>query len=502
MTLLTGWPNLPTNFETRLRENRKHSLSNYPRLTRTTPKPAPGIVHLGPGAFFKAFGAIYTQDAIENQGGNWGIVAVSLRSPTGRDQLEPQDGVYTSVALGPDGADTRVIGVITKVLVAPEDPEAVLATMVDPAIRIVSLTITEKGYCYEPSTGKLKADHPDIVHDIKHRTAPRSAPGYIVEALARRRAAGYRPFTVMSCDNLPSNGHLAREIVVDMARMMDPELADWIASEVPFPSTMVDRITPATTEADVEKLAGSAGYYDPACVQHEPFRQWVIEDNFVDGERPHWEVGGAQFVGDVANHEMMKLRCLNGTHSALAYLGYLAGYETIAETVADASFAGFCQKLWADEIIPTVTQPEGEDLPTYCAALLERYRNPSIRHRTWQIAMDGSQKLPQRLLGTVSDNLEGGRPIEGLSLAIAAWMRYVGGVDENGGEIDVRDPLAKVLKDASDAGSSPADKVAKLLSVEAVFEPNLAQNSVFISAVTSSYERLCDVGARAAIRGS
>ena len=474
-------------------------MPNYPRLTRTTPKPKPGIVHLGPGAFFKAFGAIYTQDAIESQGGDWGIVAVSLRSATTRDQLELQGGVYTSVSLGSNGSDAKVVGVICDVIVASENPEAVIMAMADPAIRIVSLTITEKGYCYEPSTGKLKTDHPDIVYDISHRASPRTAPGYIIEALSRRRAAGHRPFTVLSCDNIPSNGQLAREIVVSLARLVDADLADWIAAEVPFPSTMVDRITPATTEVDVEQLAHSAGYFDPACVQHEPFRQWVIEDKFVDADRPHWEAGGAQFVADVEDHETMKLRCLNGTHSALAYLGYLAGYETIAQTVADPEFAEFCQKLWANEIIPSVIQPQGEDLPTYCAALLTRYQNPSIRHRTWQIAMDGSQKLPQRLLGTVTDNLNAGRPIAGLALVVAAWMRYVGGIDEVGGAIDVRDPLAKILKDASDAGSEPSEKVANLLAIDAIFDPALAENKVFRAAVTAAFEMLSENGARASI---
>ena len=493
MILLTVWPRPPTKF-------REPSLPDIPRLTRSTPKLKPGIVHLGPGAFFKAFSAIYTQEAIESDGGDWGIVAVSLRSPTAYEQLAPQDGAYTSVSLGPNKSETTVIDVIADVLIAPENPEAVIKAMSDPNIRIVSLTVTEKGYCYEPSTGVLKVDHPDIVHDIANASTPRSAPGYIVEALARRHAAGHRPFTVLSCDNIPSNGQLAQQIVVGLARLTDPELADWIDAEVCFPSTMVDRITPATTQADIENLSAMSGYFDPACVFHEPFRQWVIEDSFVDGARPKWEVSGAQFVDDVADHEAMKLRCLNGTHSSLAYLGYLAGYETIAETVADPVFTSFVQGLWRDEIIPTVTQPQGEDLPAYCAALLERYRNPSIRHRTWQIAMDGSQKLPQRLLGTVAENLDAGRSIAGLALAIAAWMRYVGGVDENGKDIDVRDPLAASLRQSSDTGKTVDEKVAHLLGIEAVFYPKLARNPEFREAVTAAYRMLCDSGARAAVR--
>ena len=231
----------PTNFK-------EHILTNAPRLTRSTPKSVSGIVHLGPGAFFKAFSAIFTQETMAAEGGDWGIVAVSLRSPTARDQLGPQGGVYTSVSLGPDGPESKVVDVITDVLVAPKNPEAVLEVMTAPSTRIVSLTITEKGYCYEPSTGKLKVDHPDIQHDVENPNTPRSAPGYIVQALARRRAAGGRPFTVLSCDNIPSNGTLARDIVVALAALTDPKLAEWIAAEGAFPSTMVDRITPATTQ--------------------------------------------------------------------------------------------------------------------------------------------------------------------------------------------------------------------------------------------------------------
>lgn len=474
-------------------------MPNTPRLARSTPKLKPGIVHLGPGAFFKAFSAVYTQEAIDSSGGDWGIVAVSLRSPTARDQLAPQDGVYTSVSLGPTGSNLTTIGVISDVLVAPENPEAVIEAMVDPAIKIVSLTITEKGYCYEPATGKLKVDHPDIVHDIANASIPRSAAGFIVEALARRRAAGHRPFTVLSCDNIPSNGKLAREIVVSLAQATNPDLADWIVAEVSFPSTMVDRITPATTQADVEALAQTAGYIDPACVFHEPFRQWVIEDSFVDDARPEWEIGGAQFVEDVENHEAMKLRCLNGTHSSLAYLGYLAGFETIAETVADPAFESFVQGLWQDEIIPTVTRPQGEDLRAYCSSLLRRYQNPSIQHRTWQIAMDGSQKLPQRILGTIADDLAAGRPIERLSVTVAAWMRYVSGVDEKGEAIDVRDPLVAELRQASDVGNDDAQKVVNLLAVDAVFDSELAQNSVFRNAVLEAYVALGEKGAKSVV---
>jgi fructuronate reductase len=465
------------------------------RLTRQSPAPKPGIVHLGPGAFFRAFNAVYTHDAMAAGGGDWGIRAVSLRSAGPRDQLAPQGCAYTEVTLNPEGRAARVIGSVVDCLVAPEDPEAVLAALADPAIRIVSLTVTEKGYCHAPATGRLDPDHPDVAHDLAHPEAPRSAPGFLALALARRRAAGHAPFTVLSCDNLPSNGRLARGVVTAFARLFDAALADWIEAEVRFPATMVDRITPATTGEDVAALAAAEGYRDEAMVAAEPFRQWVIEDDFPMG-RPAWEAVGAQMVTDVEAHETMKLRCLNGTHSTLAYLGYLAGHETIADAVADADFAALCRKLWHREIVPTLPQPEGEDLSAYTAALLARYRNPGIRHRTWQIAMDGSQKLPQRLLGTIADDLDRGVVPHGLCLAVAAWMRYASGIDEAGAPIDLRDPMADRLRKAA----TSADPVAAMLAIEAVFPPKLAADLRFREAVASAHARLSRDGAAAAVR--
>ena len=469
------------------------------RLTRTAPTPKTGIVHLGPGAFFRAFNAPFTDEAMAAWGGDWGICAVSLQSPTASDQLAPQGGAYTSVTLGPDGETRTIVNAITEVLVAPEDPGAVIARMVDPGVKIVSLTITEKGYGHRPATGRLDPEQPDIAHDLADLSAPRSAIGFLTAALAQRRANGTKPFTVLSCDNLPSNGHLVRQVVLDFAERTDPALAQWIADNVPFPATMVDRITPATTPADIETLTKATGYQDPAMVVHEPFRQWVIEDHFADG-RPAWDAVGAQMVQSVEAHELMKLRCLNGTHSTLAYLGYLAGYETISDTTADPAFAKLCEDLWRDEILPTLPQPEGEDLTAYTQALLTRYRNPAIRHRTWQIAMDGSQKLPQRLLGTIRDSLAAGRTPHGLCLAVAGWMRYVHGADERGQPIDVRDPLADRLRALSTGADSPEDRVAALLNVTEVFDPELAETPAFRDAVTRAYTRLYHDGARATVQ--
>ena len=473
-------------------------MTSPPRITRSAAPPAAGMVHLGPGAFFRAFIAPYTDEAMgagSVNGEDWGIIAVSLKSPTAREALVPQGCVYTALERGPKGDTLRQVEAITDVLVAPEDPRAVLDVLTQPEIRIVSLTVTEKGYCHNPRNGSLRTDHPDIAHDIATNDAPRTALGFLVLALSRRREAGIPSFTVLCCDNLPANGAMLRQLVTELAGQRDSAgssdgLAKWIETHVAFPSTMVDRITPATTAADLENFATISGSYDSALVIHEPFRQWVIEDDFPQG-RPAWHLAGAQMVADVERHELMKLRCLNGTHSALAYLGYLAGYETISDAVADPAFTRLCERLWQDEILPTVPQPEGEDLPAYCAALMSRFCNPAIQHRTWQIAMDGSQKLPQRILGTLRDNLASGRMPRGLCLVIASWIRYVAGTDEAGQPIDVRDPMADHLKLAA----TSADSVKALLSIEAIFGPDLAGNADVVAAIQSAYRQLSDEGA-------
>ncbi|OWY06229.1 mannitol dehydrogenase [Thioclava sp. F1Mire-8] len=467
------------------------------RLTRESAKLKTGIVHLGLGAFFRAHGAIYTAEAAAKSGGDWGITGVSLQSSRMRDALAPQDFAYSGLEFGPEGETPERIEIVSNILVAREDPQAVLDVMADPDVRIVSLTITEKGYCHSPATGALDPDHPDIVHDMAN-DLPVSAPGYLVRALQLRRTRGLRPFTAMSCDNLPENGRLLRGVVLDLARRIDPELADWIAREGRFPSTMVDRIVPATKPEDIARLEELAGWHDALPVMHEPFRQWVIEDDFVDDERPDWGAVGVEMVSDVTPFEHMKLRMLNGTHSSLAYLGYLAGHETISDTMDDEVMAGFVRHLWRSEIIPSLTPPPGVSLEDYADALAERYANPAIRHRTWQIAMDGSQKLPQRILATVADTLKAGRSCPGLMLAIAAWMRYVGGVDESGQPIEVKDPLAAELRALSDSAADAEGKVAALLSLRSVFPPELAQP--LQAPVTEAYRALVEKGARTAVQ--
>jgi len=324
---------------------------------------------------------------------------------------------------------------------------------------------------------------------------PRSALGFLVRALDRRRLSGLRPFTVLSCDNLPKNGSLLRGLVLEMANLIDADLAVWIASEGRFPATMVDRITPATTQDDINDLA-SRGVIDAAPVMHEPFAQWAIEDDFVDGQRPNFAAAGAELVADVTPHEDMKLRMLNGTHSALAYAGYLGGHQTISDTVADPIYAGYVRALWA-EIGPTVAAPVGVDLENYASALFDRYANQNIRHKTWQIAMDGSQKLPQRILGTLRDTYAADRDAPMLCLAVAAWMRYVGATDESGQPIEVVDPLAEELRKISDLAKTPKELVAGMLAVREVFSDDLA--ALLSAPVTRATEAMWNKGSRAAI---
>jgi fructuronate reductase len=456
-----------------------------------------GIVHLGVGAFQRAHQAMYTEAALAAGDSRWGILGASLRSPVVRDQLEPQDGLYTLAVRGAAGETLQVIGAIKDVLVAPEDPAALLRALTDPAVAIVTLTVTEKGYCYDPATAALDEAHPDIVHDLANPTLPRTVPGFLVEALRIRRESQTDAFTVLCCDNLPHNGRTVRAIVTRFAALRDRALAGYIANEVAFPSTMVDRITPATTDADRVAIAARLGLEDASPVVTEPFTQWVIEDRFPRG-RPDWSIAGAEFVSDVAPYENMKLRLLNGSHSTLAYLGYLAGYETVSDTMKDAHYRRLAESLM-DDAAATLKMPPGADVAAYSQALIARFENPALRHRTWQICMDGSQKLPQRLLGSIRDRLAVGSPIDRLVMGVAGWMRYVTGIDEQGKPIDVRDPLAARLRAIADqAGLNAARLAPALLDVREIFG-DLGADPRFRNAVTEALARIIAKGARAAV---
>jgi fructuronate reductase len=454
----------------------------------------PGMVHLGVGAFHRAHVASYVDEVLRIDP-SWGIIGASLRRPDTRYALAPQNFLYTLVIRSGAGAELRVIGSILDVLDAATQRNELIAWMANPNIRVVSLTVTEKGYCHDPATGALNPGHPDIVHDLAHPEAPVSAPGLMARALELRRAAGIAPFTVLCCDNLPANGETTRRILTEFASMRDRRLADHIAGEVAFPSTMVDRIVPATTAADRRLVYDQTNIIDAWPAVTEPFMQWVIEDRF-SASRPPLEYAGAEFVADVRPFELMKLRMLNGSHSLLAYLGLLAGYRFVNEAIADPTFHAFVHDFMTKEVIRTLPQELG-DLSTYRDALLDRFANPALMHRLAQIAMDGSQKLPQRLLGTIRDCVGRALSIEHAALGVAAWMRYATGFDERGDAIEVSDPLAeKLLSIAKPAAGSARQLVDGLLSISEIFGNDLPQNNLLRATLDRQLTSLFARGAR------
>ncbi|GHA29598.1 mannitol dehydrogenase family protein [Oceanisphaera arctica] len=458
------------------------------------------IVHLGFGAFHRAHQALFNDELAASHNSDWGQCVVKLFS--GADEisaLRAQDHLYTVVEKGAEQTDVKVIGVVRESLHPQLDGiDAVLEKMAEPDVAIISLTITEKGYCVDPATGRLDKDNALIAHDLLDPAHPQSAIGYLVQALQIRRERGLGGFSVMSCDNVPENGQLVRQVVLDFAAQRDPELADWIGTHASFPCTMVDRIVPAATADSLAEITELLGVADPCAIACEPFRQWVIEDHFVAG-RPQWERVGAELVQDVVPFEEMKLRMLNGSHSFLAYLGYLGGYQHIDETMTDAHYRRAALALMTQEQAPTLNMPAGTDLTAYAEMLIERFANPNLKHRTWQIAMDGSQKLPQRLLQPVRTHLQRGTDFPHLALGVAGWMRYVSGVDEQGQAIDVRDPMAAQLKTICDQHGLNISVVPALAGVEAIFGTDLAAEPQFIDAVTQAYTRLMTDGARAAV---
>ncbi len=454
-----------------------------------------GVVHLGIGAFHRAHQAVVFDDALAAGDLRWGVLGVSLRSPGVRDQMAPQDGLYSLVERDGSGERIRVIGAVQAVLVAPEGPAAVVAALAAPDTHLVTLTVTEKGY--KLRGGTLDADDPDVAHDLADLAAPRTAPGFLVAGLAARREAGLPPFTALSCDNLPHNGRLLRDAVLALARTHDAGLADWIERNGAFPQTMVDRIVPATTAADIAAMATRSGMEDEALVKTEPFFQWVIEDRFC-GPRPAFETLGVQLTGDVAPWEEAKLRLLNGAHSGIAYLGGLAGVEFVHEFVANAAGRRFVEALWR-ESAATLSPPAGLDLDRYRAELMARFSNPALQHRTRQIAMDGSQKLPQRLLAPIIARRAQGLSIDKLTLAVAAWMRWQSGTDDRGAPFTVDDPLAPITAACLAGLSDPADQVDALLAIEPIFPPAFAADAEVRAALVRHLTTLRDEGARATL---
>ncbi|MCU6665173.1 mannitol dehydrogenase family protein [Silvania hatchlandensis] len=456
------------------------------------------IVHFGFGAFHRAHQALLTDRVLNARGGDWGICEISLFSgDTLMSQLRAQDHLFTVLEKGADGNQPIIVGAVHECLNAKLDSlAAIIEKFCEPQVAIVSLTITEKGYCIDPATGALDTANERIIHDLENPDQPHSAPGILVEALHRRRERGLSPFSVLSCDNIPDNGHVVKNAVLGMANKRSPALAAWIAEHVSFPGTMVDRIVPAATDASLAEIAREVGVEDPCAISCEPFVQWVIEDNFVAG-RPQWEAADVQMVQDVLPWEQMKLRMLNGSHSFLAYLGYLAGFAHINDCMADASLRDAARRLMLNEQAPTL-RITGVDLTAYADSLINRFANPALQHRTWQIAMDGSQKLPQRMLEGIRIHRQKGTAWPLLALGVAGWMRYVSGVDDAGNAIDVRDPLSDKIRALVET-SSEQERVTALLTLSEIFGNDLPQDAQFVNAITQAWQRISQSGARQAV---
>ena len=433
-----------------------------------------GIVHLGAGAFHRAHQAAYTDDALGAAGGNWRITGVSLRGTDAADALNPQNGLYTLIERGIDGTHARVIAAIDRVIAASTDRKAPLEALASPQTRIVTLTVTEKAYGIDRAAMAADPSHPAVSADLLEPRNPAGVLGLLVEGLRLRRAAGTAPFTVLCCDNLPENGFLLKAGVVDFARRIDQGLAEWITAEVTFPSCMVDRITPAATQQTLENAERLTGCEDRGAIETEGFRQWVIEDDFCNG-RPQWESGGALFVKDVKPYELMKLRMLNGAHSMLAYCGYLSDYPYVRDVMADATLAALVDRHM-EAAQKTLPRLEGIDLDTYRHDLLERFRNPAIAHQTYQIAMDGTEKLPQRILAPAADTFRHGGDIRPFAFATAAWMRYCLGRKEDGMHYALRDPREDEIGSRIGNLNTAEEISAALHSLPGLFSADLTES--------------------------
>ncbi|HVF64257.1 MAG TPA: mannitol dehydrogenase family protein [Casimicrobiaceae bacterium] len=484
---------------------RRLSLATLPDLPATVERPAYdparvaiGIVHLGLGAFHRAHQAVFT-DALLARDPRWGILGTSMKTPRATRPLAEQDGLYTVLTRGEELKSARVVGAIRATAFAGDPGADLVARIADPKVTVVSLTVTEKGYCHDPASGRLDFSHPDIVHDVESPRAPRSVVGLLVAALDGRRLAGSGRLNVVCCDNLPRNGRVVEGLVGEFAARRGAALADWIAENAAFPGTMVDRIVPATTEADTEDVERMLGVHDGAAVVAEPYNQWVVEDRFV-APRPAWEDAGATLTRDIEPFETLKLRMLNGSHSTLAYLGFLAGHETIAQAARDPPLATFVERQMREEIAPTLQAPSGVAIDDYALELGRRFRNPALPHRTRQVAMDGSQKLPQRLLNTIREDLAVGRPIDRLALSVAGWMRYVHGRDEHGRTIDVADPLASRFSAlATEHLDAPAAFARALIDIDTIFGRDLREDPRFVDKVTAALESLFANGVRSTV---
>lgn len=455
-----------------------------------------GILHFGVGNFHRAHQAVYLDDLFnDGRDRDWAVVGAGVRAADAfvREKLAEQDWLTTVVEQEADSTKARVVGSMID-FVAPGDAAATLGALARPEIRIVSLTITEGGYYISPATQHFDAAHPDIVGDARNIAAPKTAFGLIVAGLRRRRKAGLAPFTVMSCDNIPGNGHVTRNAVAGLAELFDPELAAWIRREVAFPNSMVDRITPATTDRERRLLHDAFGLDDNWPVFCESFRQWVLEDAFPAG-RPALEKAGATFTSDVAPFELMKIRILNGGHAAIAYPAALLDIHFVHEAMEDAQIAAFLAKLTKDEIIPTVPPPPGVDLDDYRVLIARRFANPKIGDTIARLCFDGSNRQPKFILPAAADRLESGARVDGLALVSALWCRYCHGESESGQTIAPNDPNWERIQTAARQGRHNPQA---FLDMRDVFGA-LAQNAAYVATFSKALTALWTKGVRSTL---
>lgn len=446
-----------------------------------------GIVHIGPGAFHRAHQAVYTDLAMAH-GGNWRIDGVSMRSKSLKEKLSGQDNLYSLVVLD-NQPYTQIIGAMNNVYVLGEDRDAIMASLTAPATHIVTLTITEKGYCLD-NQGKLDAAHPDILHDKDFPGEPVSAIGLLVAALKVRKENGASKITIVSCDNLSDNGSKLGAAVVAFAQLLDSELAAWISKNICFPNTMVDSITPATDDALVSQTAAALGVTDEWPIQREAFTQWVVEDKF-SGPRPAWDKVGVTFTDDVHLFEKAKLRVLNGTHSTLAYTGTLCGIDTVFEAISKPDMEAFIRRLLKEEILPTIDAGDKMDLSAYADDILNRYHNKHIRHLLAQIAWDGSQKLPFRILNTVRDRIKAKASFNLLSVPVAAWILFIAKRQAAGETIT--DPMAERLLSLAEKHSGDTKALTDAVLNERDVFAELSDNQAFRDTVHGQVEKLSNI---------
>lgn len=463
----------------------------------------PGMAHLGVGAFHRCHQAEYTDDLLALQFDRWGIVGINIRPPHLAGTLGQQGGLYTRLIRENSHVEARVIGSIVEVVDSQESAAPALDALASPGIELVTMTVTEKGYCHIPSSGALDLDHPDIVHDLANPQAPRSVPGILARALELRRTTHGQPLTLLSCDNIPTNGIILENVVRTFAERRGNGLAGWIAANAAFPSAMVDRIAPAVTSDDLDSVEQWFGYRDGAVAVGEPFRQWVIEKKFA-GRMPRWDLVGATFVEDVTPFEHLKMRVLNGAQTTLATLGVLAGLEHTSDAIADPLLSAFVSRMLVEETLPTLMPVPGMDPSAYVGQSLGRLRNTAIRHRNHQVATDGSQKIVQRLLNPIRDRLRQGGSIGLLSVPVAGWMAYLIQASARFGKRwPVSDPYAGKVATIADATGHDAPALASaILAIDTIFDPGLAANEIFRGAVTSALGELLSDDPMAAVRHS